>query len=104
MLVSVTERTMEIGVRKAMGATSKHILAQFLTEAITICQIGGMLGILLGIGMGFGVSKWLQAGFVIPWVWIIVGIVVCFVVGIVSGIYPARRAARLDPIDSLRYE
>ena len=104
MLVSVTERTMEIGVRKSMGATSKHILSQFLTEAITICQLGGMLGILFGIGMGFAVSKWLDAGFVIPWVWIIVGMIVCFIVGIASGLYPARRAANLNPIDSLRYE
>lgn len=104
MLVSVTERTREIGVRKALGATRNNILIQFLTEAIVICQLGGLLGILFGIMMGFGISVAIKGRFVIPWDWMTLGFVVCMVVGVISGLYPALKASRLDPIESLRYE
>lgn len=104
MLVSVTERTREIGIRKAIGATSSDIKRQFLTEAIVICQLGGILGIILGIVIGNLVSLLIGAGFVIPWLWILAGIALCFIVGLVSGAYPAAKASRLDPIEALRYE
>ncbi len=104
MLVSVTERTREIGIRKALGATRSGILTQFLTEAIIICQLGGLVGIFLGVMAGLGVSLALKSTFIMPWVWIIMGITVCFVVGLFAGLYPALKAARLDPIESLRYE
>jgi putative ABC transport system permease protein len=105
MMVSVTERTREIGIRKALGATPQKIRQQFLVEAIVICQIGGVIGIILGILIGNLVSTLISSGgFVIPWAWMFGGIVVCFVVGIVSGYYPAFKASKLDPIESLRYE
>lgn len=104
MLVSVTERTAEIGVRKALGATRSNILLQFITEAVVICILGGIVGIILGILIGLGVSAAANGQFVIPWNWMILGIIVCVVVGLISGIYPALKAARLDPIESLRYE
>ena len=104
MLVSVTERTREIGIRKAIGATGAVVRQQFLIEAVVIGQIGGILGIIIGIFVGNMVSVLIGSAFIIPWVWIIVGVVLCFVVGIVSGYYPAQKAARLDPIESLRYE
>jgi putative ABC transport system permease protein len=104
MLVSVTERTREIGIRKALGATRSSVLAQFLTEAIVICQMGGIIGIVLGVLAGFGVSLLFKGVFVMPWAWITLGIVTCFVVGLFSGLYPAMKASRLDPIESLRYE
>lgn len=104
MLVSVTERTREIGVRKSLGASVKNIRRQFLTEAIVICQVGGLAGIIIGTIGGVAISLVIGGGFVIPWFWIMVAIVVCFVVGLTAGIYPANKAARLDPIESLRYE
>ena len=104
MLVSVTERTREIGVRKALGATRKTIQNQFLIEPIVICQLGGILGIVLGIAIGNIMSIQLGVGFYVPWKWIFSGLVLCIAVGLLSGIIPARRAARLDPIESLRFE
>lgn len=107
MMVSVTERTREIGVRKALGATPSRIRQQFLVEAISICLIGGFFGILFGIIIGNLVALAFSdagGGFFIPWAWIILGFTLCVVVGISSGYYPASRASKLDPIDSLRYE
>jgi len=104
MLVSVTERTREIGVRKALGATRFNILFQFLMEAVVITLIGGIMGIILGVIVGILVAKFIGGIFVVPYNWMAVGIIVCIFVGVISGIYPALKASRLDPIDSLRYE
>lgn len=104
MLVSVTERTREIGIRKAIGAKTKTIKYQFLFESIMIGQLGGIFGIILGILIGNAVSSMLRSSFVIPWVWVMTGIVVCFIVGVVSGYAPAVKAANIDPIEALRYE
>ena len=104
MLVSVTERTREIGVRKAIGANKKVIRSQFLVEAIVICQLGGLCGILLGIIIGNAVSFFMGGSFLIPWLWMLTGVIICFVVGIIAGIYPAIKASNLDPIDALRFE
>ena len=104
MLVSVTERTKEIGIRKAVGATSRTIRNQFLVEAIVIAQIGGVLGIISGILMGNIVSFATGSAFIIPWLWILLGLGLCIVVALLSGIIPANKAAKLDPIESLRYE
>ncbi|HRO08255.1 MAG TPA: ABC transporter permease [Saprospiraceae bacterium] len=104
MLVSVTERTREIGIRKALGATRRNIRFQFLIEAIIICLIGGIAGIFLGILMGFGVSLLVGGQFLIPWNWMALGFTMCIVVGLISGLIPAIKASRLDPIEALRYE
>lgn len=104
MLVTVTERTREIGVRKAIGASSGLIRQQFLMEAVIIGQMGGFVGILLGILIGNMVSALIGSSFFIPWLWIIVGVVLCLFVGVISGYYPAQKAAGFDPIESLRYE
>lgn len=104
MLVSVTERTREIGIRKAMGATSRTIRNQFLVEAIVIAQMGGIIGIIAGILIGNVLSYFIGSQFIVPWGWIVVAVLLCFIVALASGILPANKAAKLDPIESLRYE
>lgn len=104
MLVSVTERTREIGIRKSLGATKLIVRNQFLVEAVVIGQFGGLLGIVLGILAGNVVSILTETSFIIPWAWIVIGVLLCFGVALVSGIVPAMKAANLDPIESLRYE
>jgi putative ABC transport system permease protein len=104
MLVSVSERTREIGVRKSLGASSAAIRFQFLTEAVVICQMGGILGIILGMITGNITSFFVGSGFIVPWFWIGSGVLICLFVGIVAGYYPASRAAGLDPVEALRYE
>lgn len=104
MLVSVTERTREIGVRRAIGAKKRNIMTQFIVEAIVLCEVGGVLGVLLGILGGNGVAYALEMPVVIPMDWILLGLFICSLVGILFGTYPAMKAANLDPIESLRYE
>ena len=104
MLVSVSERTREIGISKALGASNKVIRFQFLIEAIVICQIGGLLGIVFGILAGNLVSLIIGGSFIVPWLWIALGISFCFLIGLLAGLYPAIKAGKLDPIEALRYE
>jgi putative ABC transport system permease protein len=104
MLVSVTERTREIGVRRAVGAKKRNILMQFIVEAVVLCEIGGVIGVLLGIGSGNVAARYLKVPPVIPFDWVVLGLMICSIVGIVFGTYPAWKAANLDPIESLRYE
>ncbi len=105
MLVSVTERTREVGVRKALGATPLRIRQQFVIEAIVVCLLGGIGGVLLGILIGNLISRAMGiTAFVVPWLWMLVGMMICIFVGLLSGYYPAHKASRLDPIESLRFE
>jgi len=104
MLVAVSERTREIGTRKALGAKNKEILQQFLMESIIIGQIGGVFGIIFGIVGGNIISLIFKTDFVIPWIWIFGGVLLCFLVGVASGYLPARKASRLEPIVALHYE
>ena len=104
MLVSFTERTREIGIRKALGARKSHILMQFLTEAVLLTLVGGIIGILLGIGIGNFAGSFLNAVAAIPYDWVGIGIGLCVLVGVGFGTYPAYKAANLDPIEALRYE
>jgi putative ABC transport system permease protein len=104
MLVSVTERTREIGIRKSIGALKRDILTQFMIEAILLCQMGGILGVVLGILAGNVVGILLKVPTVIPWDWAGIGIGVCSMVGLIFGVYPAWKASSLDPIEALRYE
>ena len=104
MLVSVTERIKEIGIRKAIGATKGHILIQFLTEAVFLCQVGGIIGVVFGIAAGNLISFVAKVPAVIPIDWAIYGVVSCSLIGIGFGSYPAWRAANLDPVESMRFE
>jgi putative ABC transport system permease protein len=104
MLVAVNERTKEVGLIKAIGGKSKHVRQQFLFESMIISLLGALFGIVLGVLVGNLFSIILHTGFVVPWMWVIIGIVICTVVGLAAGIYPAMKAARLNPIVALRYE
>ncbi|HLH56874.1 MAG TPA: ABC transporter permease [Verrucomicrobiae bacterium] len=104
MLVSVTERTREIGIRRAIGAKKRNIMTQFIMEAVVLCEVGGVLGVVAGILGGNSTAYFLKLTPVIPLDWTVIGLVICSIVGIVFGTYPAYKAANLDPIESLRYE
>jgi putative ABC transport system permease protein len=104
MLVSVTERTKEIGIRKAIGARKTNVLFQFLVEAVTLCLLGGVVGIILGVGAGNFAGSLLDASATIPMDWVIIGVFLCVLIGVIFGTYPAYKAANLDPIEALRYE
>ncbi len=104
MLVAVTERTKEVGLVKALGGTRKSVRQQFLAESIIISLMGAVIGIFLGVIIGNGIGALLGTSFIIPWFWVVMGVVICFITGLAAGYYPARKAARLDPIVALRYE
>jgi putative ABC transport system permease protein len=104
MLVAVTERTKEVGLIKALGGTRKSVRSQFLFESIIISLLGAVFGIVLGVLVGNVFSMVLKTGFVVPWAWVITGIVICSIVGLVAGLWPAIKASKLDPIVALRYE
>jgi putative ABC transport system permease protein len=104
MLVSVTERTREIGIRKALGARKIWILIQFLFEAIILCLLGGMIGIIIGVSIGNFAGSFLNAQSAVPWDWVMIGLTMCIAVGVIFGTYPAYKASNLDPIEALRYE
>jgi len=104
MLVSVTERTKEVGLIKAIGGQSKTVRQQFLVEAVIISILGAILGIILGVAVGNLFAMVLSTGFVVPWNWVAYGIIICTVVGLLAGLYPALKAGRLNPIEALRYE
>ncbi|MEJ1974458.1 MAG: FtsX-like permease family protein [Lacunisphaera sp.] len=104
MLVSVTERTKEIGIRKSIGARKKNILSQFLIEAVVISMMGGVAGIALGVVGGNALAAQMDATMIFPWIWAAIGLIVCCGIGVTFGFYPAWKAASLDPIEALRYE
>jgi putative ABC transport system permease protein len=104
MLVSVTERTREIGIRRAVGAKKRNIMTQFIMEAIVLCEVGGVIGVALGILGGNLAAYFFKVPPVIPFDWVAIGLTICSVVGVLFGTYPAYKAANLDPIESLRYE
>ena len=104
MLVSVTERTREIGIRKALGARQRTILVQFTSEAVILCELGGLIGMVLGVAAGNVVGSFINVPVTLPVFWMLTGLLFCSVVGIVFGVYPAAKAARLDPVEALRYE
>ncbi len=104
MLVSVTERTREIGIRRAVGARKRNILTQFIMEAVVLCEVGGLIGVLLGILGGNAAAYFLKVPPAFPADWAVLGLLICSVVAVGFGIYPAYKAANLDPIESLRYE
>ena len=104
MLVSVTERTREIGVRKAIGARREDIIKQFLLEAVVLSEVGGLAGILFGVAGGNGLAFWFDMAVVFPWGWALTGLIVCSIIGIGFGWYPAWKAASLEPVEALRYE
>jgi len=104
MLVSVTERTREIGIRRAIGAKKRNIIVQFIMEAVVLCEIGGLIGVVLGVASGNATAYFMKAPPEFPLDWILLGLIICSIVGIVFGTYPAIKAANLDPIESLRYE
>ncbi|HOB99859.1 MAG TPA: ABC transporter permease [Verrucomicrobiota bacterium] len=104
MLVSVTERTREIGIRRAIGAKKRNIMTQFIMEAIVLCEVGGVIGVVLGILGGNSAAYFLKLPPVIPVDWVVIGLTICSIVGVLFGTYPAYKAANLDPIESLRYE
>jgi len=104
MLVAVTERTKEIGLIKAIGGKEKNIRIQFLSEAIVISLMGAFFGVILGVIVGNSFALVLNTGFVVPYQWMIIGIVICFIVGLLAGLYPAYKASRMNPIEALRYE
>jgi putative ABC transport system permease protein len=104
MLVSVTERTREIGIRKAIGAKRMNVLLQFLTEAMTLSGAGGVIGVVVGVMLGLGFNALFSFPLTISFVWVVIGFFVAVTVGLVSGMYPAIKASRLDPIEALRYE
>jgi putative ABC transport system permease protein len=104
MLVAVTERTKEVGLTKAIGATRQFIRRQFLFESIIISLMGAAFGILLGVIVGNLFGIYLKTSFVVPWFWVFMGVLICFITGLAAGIYPASKAAKLDPIVALRYE
>jgi putative ABC transport system permease protein len=104
MLVSVTERTREIGIRRAVGAKKRTILTQFIFEAVVLCEMGGVLGVVLGVAGGNVAAYFFKVPPVVPVDWVVFGLLICSAVGVVFGTYPAWKAANLDPIESLRYE
>jgi putative ABC transport system permease protein len=104
MLVSVTERTKEVGLIKAIGGKSRTVRQQFLMEAVIISLLGAGFGIVLGVALGNLFSMVLKTGFVVPWNWVLYGIAICSVVGLLAGLYPAFKAGKLNPIEALRYE